>query len=74
MTLLCFFFSQIAAQICRQAGLVKQSKSVIDDHEDNFAIIFAAMGVSCNIIVIICVIFRPVSWLNNLFVSSIVHV
>ena len=39
---------QIAAMICRQGGLVKQehSKSVVDDHEDNFAIVFAAMGVS----------------------------
>ena len=37
---------QIAAQICRQGGLVKQSKAVLDDHEDNFAIVFAAMGVS----------------------------
>lgn len=36
--------NEIAAQICRQAGLVKQSgKSVLDDHEDNFAIVFAAM-------------------------------
>ena len=25
---------------------MKQSKSVLDDHEDNFAIVFAAMGVS----------------------------
>ena len=34
--------------ICRQGGLVKQdqSKGVVDDHEDNFAIVFAAMGVS----------------------------
>ena len=24
-----------------------QTKGVIDDHEDNFAIVFAAMGVSC---------------------------
>ena len=34
--------------ICRQGGLVKQnhSKSVLDDHQDNFAIVFAAMGVS----------------------------
>ncbi|EGC31715.1 vacuolar H+ ATPase B subunit [Dictyostelium purpureum] len=39
--------NEIAAQICRQAGLVKkQGKSVIDDHEDNFAIVFAAMGVN----------------------------
>ncbi|KYQ94285.1 vacuolar H+ ATPase B subunit [Tieghemostelium lacteum] len=39
--------NEIAAQICRQAGLVKKSgKSVIDDHEDNFAIVFAAMGVN----------------------------
>lgn len=40
---------QIAAMICRQGGLVKQnqSKGVLDDHQDNFAIVFAAMGV-CN--------------------------
>ncbi|XP_065882920.1 V-type proton ATPase subunit B [Dysidea avara] len=38
--------NDIAAQICRQGGLVKQSKSVLDDHEDNFAIVFAAMGVN----------------------------
>lgn len=48
---------QIAAQICRQAGLVnKQSternpegaptKGVHDGHEDNFSIVFAAMGVN----------------------------
>ena len=38
---------QIAAQICRQAGLVQlPSKSVMDSHEDNFAIVFAAMGVN----------------------------
>ena len=37
---------QIAAQICRQAGLVKLNKGVQDDHSDNFAIVFAAMGVS----------------------------
>ena len=39
--------NEIAAQICRQAGLVKLSgKSVHDEHEDNFAIVFAAMGVN----------------------------
>jgi len=42
--------NEIAAQICRQAGLVSQDKSskgaVIDDHKDNFAIVFAAMGVN----------------------------
>ncbi|NWH94597.1 VATB1 ATPase, partial [Aegithalos caudatus] len=38
--------NEIAAQICRQAGLVKKSKDVADFHEDNFAIVFAAMGVS----------------------------
>lgn len=38
-------FHQIAAQICRQAGLVKKSKDVVDYSEDNFAIVFAAMGV-----------------------------
>ncbi|XP_058406973.1 V-type proton ATPase subunit B, kidney isoform isoform X3 [Diceros bicornis minor] len=38
--------NEIAAQICRQAGLVKKSKAVLDYHDDNFAIVFAAMGVS----------------------------
>ncbi|GAA6017416.1 hypothetical protein JCM10207_005626 [Rhodosporidiobolus poonsookiae] len=49
--------NEIAAQICRQAGLVdKQStdrnpegaptKGVHDGHEDNFSIVFAAMGVN----------------------------
>lgn len=41
----CLFSIQIAAQICRQAGLVKKSKDVMDYSEDNFAIVFAAMGV-----------------------------
>ncbi|XP_070541089.1 LOW QUALITY PROTEIN: V-type proton ATPase subunit B-like [Ptychodera flava] len=38
--------NEIAAQICRQAGLVKHSKDVMDFSEDNFAIVFAAMGVN----------------------------
>ena len=41
--------SQIAAQICRQGGLVQleqQGKGVMDTHVSNFAIVFAAMGVS----------------------------
>ncbi|KAH8899667.1 vacuolar ATP synthase subunit B [Thozetella sp. PMI_491] len=42
--------NEIAAQICRQAGLVKRegvtSKSVHDGHEENFSIVFAAMGVN----------------------------
>lgn len=39
--------NEIAAQICRQAGLVKlPDKSVLDSHEENFAIVFAAMGVN----------------------------
>ncbi|XP_070285532.1 V-type proton ATPase subunit B, kidney isoform [Myotis yumanensis] len=38
--------NEIAAQICRQAGLVKKSKAVVDYHDDNFAIVFAAMGVN----------------------------
>lgn len=39
--------NEVAAQICRQAGLVKQSgKGTHDEHEDNFAIVFAAMGVN----------------------------
>lgn len=39
--------NEIAAQICRQAGLVgKPSKGVHDDHDDNFSIVFGAMGVN----------------------------
>ncbi|KAI9594190.1 vacuolar ATP synthase [Syncephalis fuscata] len=39
--------NDIAAQICRQAGLVKgPTKDVLDGHEENFAIVFAAMGVN----------------------------
>merc|ERR1711988_1844398 len=39
--------NEIAAQICRQGSLVKlPGKSVLDDHDDNFAIVFAAMGVN----------------------------
>ncbi|MBA0606918.1 hypothetical protein Godav_019315 [Gossypium davidsonii] len=42
--------NEIAAQICRQAGLVKRlekSDNLLDDQEeDNFAIVFAAMGVN----------------------------
>ena len=39
--------NEIAAQICRQAGLVNSpTKSVLDGHKDNFAIVFAAMGVN----------------------------
>ncbi|KAI8593267.1 P-loop containing nucleoside triphosphate hydrolase protein [Geranomyces variabilis] len=40
--------NEIAAQICRQAGLVKKGldKSVLDNHEENFAIVFGAMGVN----------------------------
>ncbi|XP_028391051.1 V-type proton ATPase subunit B [Dendronephthya gigantea] len=38
--------NDIAAQICRQAGLVKFTKGTKDDHEDNFATVFAAMGVN----------------------------
>lgn len=40
-------FAKIAAQICRQAGLVKRpTKDVHDGHEENFSIVFAAMGVN----------------------------
>lgn len=40
--------NEIAAQICRQAGLVKEHshKDVTDFSSDNFAIVFAAMGVN----------------------------
>ncbi|KAK2162464.1 hypothetical protein LSH36_98g04072 [Paralvinella palmiformis] len=42
--------NEIAAQICRQAGLVKlPTKGVLDGHEENFAIVFAAMGVNMEI-------------------------
>lgn len=42
--------NEIAAQICRQAGLVKhqanaKSSGTVDE-TDNFAIVFAAMGVN----------------------------
>ncbi|KAF1775950.1 P-loop containing nucleoside triphosphate hydrolase [Phytophthora cactorum] len=37
--------NEIAAQIVRQAGLV-QRKDVVDSHDDNFAIVFGAMGVN----------------------------
>lgn len=40
------FSFQIAAQICRQAGLVQKPKDVMDYSAENFAIVFAAMGVS----------------------------
>uniref|UniRef100_A0A8C9WCY5 Vacuolar proton pump subunit B n=1 Tax=Scleropages formosus TaxID=113540 RepID=A0A8C9WCY5_SCLFO len=38
--------NEIAAQICRQAGLVQKSKDVMDYNAENFAIVFAAMGVN----------------------------
>lgn len=39
--------NEVAAQICRQAGLVNRSgKGTHDEHDDNFAIVFAAMGVN----------------------------
>jgi len=37
--------NEIGAQICRQASLVK-GKDVLDHSEENFAIVFAAMGVN----------------------------
>jgi V-type H+-transporting ATPase subunit B len=37
--------NEIAAQICRQARLVARS-SVKDESEENFAIVFGAMGVN----------------------------
>jgi len=42
--------NEIAAQICRQASLVQKegitNKGVHDGHEENFSIVFAAMGVN----------------------------
>ena len=37
--------NEIAAQICRQATLVS-NKSTVDQSEDSFAIVFAAMGIN----------------------------
>merc|ERR1719321_2190253 len=37
--------NEIAAQICRQAGLVK-GKDVVDSSKSNFSIVFGAMGVN----------------------------
>ncbi|MEQ2269603.1 V-type proton ATPase subunit B, partial [Xenotaenia resolanae] len=37
--------NEIAAQICRQAGLVQKAKDVMDYSAENFAIVFAAMGI-----------------------------
>ncbi len=37
--------NEVAAQICRQASLVKL-KDTLDSHDDNFAIVFGAMGVN----------------------------
>ncbi|KAI5462190.1 P-loop containing nucleoside triphosphate hydrolase protein [Mariannaea sp. PMI_226] len=42
--------NEIAAQICRQAGLVQKqgitNKGVHDGHQENFSIVFGAMGVN----------------------------
>ncbi|KAI8411655.1 hypothetical protein FOFC_08249 [Fusarium oxysporum] len=42
--------NEIAAQICRQAGLIQKqgvtNKGVHDGHEENFSIVFGAMGVN----------------------------
>lgn len=42
--------NEIAAQICRQAGLVQKqgvtNKGTHDGHEENFSIVFGAMGVN----------------------------
>lgn len=38
--------NEIAASICRQASLAKPTKDVHDGHEENFSIVFAAMGVN----------------------------
>merc|ERR1719253_970002 len=38
--------NEIAAQICRQAGLVKKEAKGLEEGESNFAIVFAAMGVN----------------------------
>merc|ERR1711871_274407 len=37
--------NEVAAQICRQASLVRL-KDTLDSHDDNFAIVFGAMGVN----------------------------
>ena len=40
--------NEVAAQIARQASLVTQ-KDTMDSHEDNFAIVFGAMGVNMEV-------------------------
>lgn len=56
-----FLNFQIAAQICRQAGLVQKSKDVMDYSADNFAIVFAAMGVRTQPELL----FTPSVWTSN---------
>jgi V-type H+-transporting ATPase subunit B len=38
--------NEVAAQIVRQSSLVQQKKDTLDSHEDNFAVVFGAMGVN----------------------------
>ena len=40
--------NEIGAQIARQAGLVA-GKDVLDHHDDNFAVVFGAMGVNMEV-------------------------
>lgn len=45
--------NEIGAQICRQAGLVK-GKDVLDHSNENFAVVFGAMGVNMETVRGVC--------------------
>uniref|UniRef100_A0A3P8YBG4 Vacuolar proton pump subunit B n=1 Tax=Esox lucius TaxID=8010 RepID=A0A3P8YBG4_ESOLU len=65
--------NEIAAQICRQAGLVKKSKDVMDYSDDNFAIVFAAMGVNMETARFFKSDFEENGSMDNLQMESCVH-
>eukprot|EP00606_Chrysophyceae_sp_TOSAG23-5_P001308 GSChrysophyteH2.ASY1.ANO1.512.1 assembled CDS len=47
--------NEVAAQIVRQSSLVQQNKDTLDSHEDNFAVVFGAMGACVCVCVCVCV-------------------
>lgn len=53
--------NEIGAQICRQAGLVK-GKDVMDHSNENFCVIFGAMGVNMETVCLSC-LFASLLWL-----------
>lgn len=60
LTCFCVMLLPDCCQICRQAGLVQKSKDVMDYSAENFAIVFAAMGVSKLTAVFSWHLFNPV--------------